>query len=497
MDTFQVQMEREGRQWLEYGLTVTDAFTSYRWFKNLDSKDQAASAVINIVLNAQTQLGCKVKRLYADGGTEFVNRTLKADLTARGIELHYPPARTQQLNGVAAENAVRSVKDGTRSMMIHSWAPNRFWSWASKHATFVWNRTHVSANTGKTPCEVILGKKPSAKHWGVFGCDAFFHVPKEQRGVFEPKMDRCIYLGHDPIQNCASVYVLRTKKTIQTRDVSFRPTLFTHCAALTAGEARVEELLGQATDEPAMEFDSESGAAPQGGLVQDVEAAAAEEAAAIEAGEEFVVERILAERKHRKLGLQYLVKWDNQETTWEPAAMMQEDTPQLVQQFRDANPVEAGPRRSKRKGRVVVEEAKEDTEEKPAEDSEAEEAPPHEELEEKEHDPNDEAPILAQVHIYGHECSPEPAVDWGGAWCLGVRHLLGSCSPGPADSADLSGSSREPGCLSLDDGDGEGDEGPVRIRESGPWCSERICLVESTSCLASGCSRSRTTRPVL
>ena len=61
--------------------------------------------------------------------------------------------------------------------------------------------------------------------------------------------------------------------------------------------------------------------------------------------------------------------------------------------------------------------------------------------------------------IYGHECSPEPAVDWGGAWCLGVRHLLGSCSPGPADSADLSGSSREPGCLSLDDGDGEGDEG--------------------------------------
>jgi transposase InsO family protein len=390
MDTFQVTMEREGRHWLEYGLTVTDAFTSYRWFKSLDSKDQAADAVITIVLNAQTQLGCKVKRLYADGGTEFVNRTLRSHLTARGIELHFPPARTQQLNGVA-ENAVRSVKDGTRSMMIHSWAPNRFWSWASKHATFVWNRTHVSANTGATPCEVLFGKKPSVKHWGVFGCDAFCHVPKEQRGVFEPKMDRCIYLGHDPIQNCGSVYVLRTKKTIQTRDLSFRPTSFTHCAALTAGEARVEELLGQAVDEAAPE--SLDGAAPQGGLVENVEAAAA-------AGEEFVVERILAERKHRSLGHQYLVKWDNQETTWEPAAMMEEDTPLLVQQFREANPVDSGPRRSKR-NKPRVEEAKEDVEAKEPEAKvtvEVAAAQP----EEKERDPEDsdsDAPVAAQVHM--------------------------------------------------------------------------------------------------
>lgn len=337
MDTFQVPMQRDGREWLEYGLIVTDAFTSYRWFKRLDTKDQAADAVIDIVMNAQTQFGCKVKRLCADGGTEFVNKALKSNLTARGIELHYPPARTQQLNGLA-ENAVRSVKDGTRSMMIHSWAPNRFWSWASKHATFVWNRTHVSRHTGKTPCEVLYGRKPSAEHWGVFGCDAFFHVPKEQREVFAPKMDRCIYLGHDAVQNCGSVYVMRTRKIVQTRDLSFRPTSFTHCAALTAGEAQVEALLAMTA------LDHEAGSAPelreaglQGGLETPVSIEDSEE--------EFEVERILAHRKHRKLGQQYLVKWDNGETTWEPAAMMEEDTPLLVKDFRDAN---VAPRRSRR-----------------------------------------------------------------------------------------------------------------------------------------------------
>ena len=68
---------------MEYGLTVTDAHSKYRWFARLQTKDQAAQAIINIVRNAQTQLGCKVKRLYADGGTEFVNQTLKALLRAR------------------------------------------------------------------------------------------------------------------------------------------------------------------------------------------------------------------------------------------------------------------------------------------------------------------------------------------------------------------------------------------------------------------------------
>src|SRR4051812_19280530 len=100
---------------------------------------------------------------------------------------NFPRARTQQLTGVA-KTPVRSVKDGVRSLMIHSWSPNRFWSWAAKHTTFLWNRTHVSPETGKTPYEVLFGKKASAKHWGVFGCDAYFHIPKEQRDVFAPKM---------------------------------------------------------------------------------------------------------------------------------------------------------------------------------------------------------------------------------------------------------------------------------------------------------------------
>ena len=62
-------------------------------------------------------------------------------------------------------------------------------------------------------------RKPSAKHWGTFGCDAFVHVPKEQRSALAPKMEPCIYLGHCHTQDCALVYVLRMVKVIATRDV--------------------------------------------------------------------------------------------------------------------------------------------------------------------------------------------------------------------------------------------------------------------------------------
>ncbi len=339
MDTFQVPMENEGRNWLEYGLAVTDPYTSHRWFEHLDSKDKAADAIIRIVQNAQTQLNCRVKRLYADGGTEFINHTLKSFCVKQGIELHYPPARTQQLNGVA-ENSVRVIKDGMRSMMIHSFAPRRFWSYAGKHGAYVWNRTHTSDTTKKTPYEMMFGKKPSMRSWGVFGCDAYLHVPKGQRDVFAPKMDPCIYLGHDPVQNCATVYLLRTRKIIRSRDVSFRETSFTHGIALTAGDSRVLDLLQDGRDHAGLLVPPESDeAAPQGG--QEIPAPQEE-------SNEYEVDRILAQRTHRKHGLQFLVKWSTNETTWEPADMMTEDSPEAVEEFLAANPPPSGPRRSTR-----------------------------------------------------------------------------------------------------------------------------------------------------
>jgi transposase InsO family protein len=314
MDTYFVKREDGARKWMEYGLTITDPFTQWRWFCRLDSKDQAAARVIGVVRHAQTQLGCKVKRLHADGGTEFVNRTLQDWCDTQGIVLHYTPARTQQLNGVA-ENAVRSNKDAVRTLLAHGGVPVRFWDRAAKHATFIWNRAHVSQKTGMTPYESMYGKKPSAQSWGVFGCDSFAHVPKEQRSAFDPKVEPCIYLGHDAVQNCAMVYILRTKKVVASRDLTYRNGSFSLCRSLGLDTEVPLSPANESVDAESLEVDS---------------AATSEE-------DRYSIDAVIDQRIVRG-HKEYLVRWTGYdgEDTWQSADQMQQDAPEAVKEFLDS-----------------------------------------------------------------------------------------------------------------------------------------------------------------
>lgn len=314
MDTFQIPREEGQRKWLEYGLVVVDPLTKYQWFAHLMSKDEAAQHVIAIVKNAQTQGECKVKRLFADGGSEFINQTLKTFCTNEGIELHYSPAGTQQLNGVA-ERAVRTIKEAQRTFMLAGVIPERFWRRAACHAVFVWNRSAVVKRTGVTPIEAMTGRKPSAMHWGVFGCDSFYWIPKKQRGPLAAKMEPCVYLGHDHAQNCAMVWSLSTNKLIVTRDVKYRLSSFTHAAALTRGEAAVNGLLAKdLSNESDLVLDE---AELQGGLGH------ASDSEVKEDQKRYEVEAIIGKRVSAAGVTQYQVKWKNcgnEENTWEPAS---------------------------------------------------------------------------------------------------------------------------------------------------------------------------------
>ena len=238
MDTYQVKVEREGRMVdrvrpggeghvLRLRVARPAADQGSRW----------RTAIIDLVRQSETQFGCVVKRLYADGGTEFINQTLKAFCAKHGKELHWTPARTQQLNG-AAERTVRTFKDYERTMIAARRCAGAALGPSGAHAAFVWNRTHISQDTGMTPYEAMRGKKPSLKHLGVWGCDAYCHVPKEQRSALAPKAEPCIYLGHNEAQNAAYVLLLSTQKVICSRDVTYRSDSFTFMRALAARRRR-------------------------------------------------------------------------------------------------------------------------------------------------------------------------------------------------------------------------------------------------------------------
>jgi hypothetical protein len=63
------------------------------------------------------------------------------------------------------------------------------------HVTWSINHPHQHLDD-KTPHEVWTGKKPSLTHLRVFGCDAYVHVPKENRSKLDKKDEKCIFIGY-------------------------------------------------------------------------------------------------------------------------------------------------------------------------------------------------------------------------------------------------------------------------------------------------------------
>jgi Reverse transcriptase (RNA-dependent DNA polymerase) len=356
MDTYFIQLTNGDRKLQEYGIPLSDPHSGWRYHNYATSKDEIADGVIASVEHAKTQFNRNIKRLYTDGGTEFINRTLKEYCTKNGIELRYSPARTPQLNGIA-ERSVRSCKDAIRTLLVHGRVPWRFWSYAAAHATFLWNRTHVNTKTGITPYQTLYGKVPSAKHWGVFGCDAFVHVPKEQRTSLSPKAEPCIYLGHNGRQNCANLYVLRTRKVIASRDVTYRNDSFTFSHAVGDGDSAVQRTIEQSsesmTNQEEMHLNGTDQSAdnePEGdeSVSEDSEKSPTpNSSSSIPFQRKWELQSITAQRWYgRSKQHQFKCAWTGDyEPTWEPAHQIEQDAPEAVEDFIASLPL---PRQSPR-----------------------------------------------------------------------------------------------------------------------------------------------------
>jgi hypothetical protein len=316
IDTYQVKVQRDGRWVTEYGVVYKDMCSDTILHDRLITKDLIAGAVKKQVQHLQTQFDCVVKRIYADGGSEFINQTLQKYCDETGKILKWTPRYTQQLNG-AAERTVRTVKDSTNMMMQHAGAPIGLWKWAAAHAVFIWNRTHISKTTHKTPYESLRGKSPSLKHLsGVWGCDAYCHVPKKHRSALEAKAEPCIYLGHDETRTASIVYLLESTKIVCSRDVTYRNT-FEFMRAVK-GE-RVPETLEEMEEAAA----NAEKVASQGEMSNGH---ADSELAVQEDSKEWEVGSILAEKKRRGQTY-YKVHWagtENDEDTWEPEDVLKD-----------------------------------------------------------------------------------------------------------------------------------------------------------------------------
>ena len=69
-----------------------------------------------------------------------------------------------------------------------------FWGEVLNTAVYLLNRCPTKALLNKTPIEAWSGRKPSVKHFKVFGCLCYSQVPKEKRSKLDETSEKCIFM---------------------------------------------------------------------------------------------------------------------------------------------------------------------------------------------------------------------------------------------------------------------------------------------------------------
>ena len=179
-------MQNKSAGGAEYFLTLTDDHTRYSWVYMLKTKDQAFEYFQEWKALVEKQSKYKLKTLRTDNGGEYTSKRFEQYLKAEGIRHEKTIPKTPEQNGVS-ERLNRTLVEGARSMLLDAKLAKSYWAEAVNTAVYLKNRCPTKAVKGKTPYEAWYGKKPNIEHLRVFGCTAYAHIPKDERGKFDSK----------------------------------------------------------------------------------------------------------------------------------------------------------------------------------------------------------------------------------------------------------------------------------------------------------------------
>lgn len=205
-----------------YFLIVKDDFSRYRTIYIIKSKGEVKDKLIEFFSFAEKQTGNVIKVLRTDNGSEFMSKTLEAEIKRRGIIHQKSCTYTPQQNGrVEREN--RTIVEAARSMLLAKGLEKELWAEAVMAANYVINRTGKSLVKGKSPYEVWFNKVPEIKGFQIFGSVAYRFVPEEKRKKWDAKSEKGIFIGYDEESKGYRIFFKDENRVEISREVIFDP----------------------------------------------------------------------------------------------------------------------------------------------------------------------------------------------------------------------------------------------------------------------------------
>ncbi|GJS55379.1 retrovirus-related pol polyprotein from transposon TNT 1-94 [Tanacetum coccineum] len=150
-----------------------------------------------------------------DYDREFDNEVQLGEFcNANGITHNFSAARTPQLNGVV-EWKNRTLQEMITIILNEQSLPQKFWCNIVDTSTYILNRILIRAILGKTPYELLRGRKPTLDYIKVFGRKYIILNTKDYLIKFDPKSYEGVFLGYS--QN-SKAYIILDKHTIKIEE---------------------------------------------------------------------------------------------------------------------------------------------------------------------------------------------------------------------------------------------------------------------------------------
>jgi transposase InsO family protein len=171
----------------KYGFVIVDDYTRYTWVFFLYDKSDVYDLFKSFVKRVQNEFETTIKKIRSDNGSEFKNTRIEDLCDDYGIGHQFSPTYTPQSNGVV-ERKNRTLIDMARSMLSEYNVSHSFWSEAINMACYCSNRLYCHGKLGKTPYELLNGRKPNIAYFRVFGCKCYILKKGTRLNKFEKEM---------------------------------------------------------------------------------------------------------------------------------------------------------------------------------------------------------------------------------------------------------------------------------------------------------------------
>jgi transposase InsO family protein len=129
--------------------------------------------------------GRRVKVLRSDNGGEYTSMDFSDLCIEAGIKREYIISYNPQHNGIAERKNITIVEE-TKAMIHDHNIPMIPWAEESMTIVYVQNMSPHQILKKMTLKEAFIGVKPDVRHFRIFGCPVYIHVPKQKMTKRDP-----------------------------------------------------------------------------------------------------------------------------------------------------------------------------------------------------------------------------------------------------------------------------------------------------------------------